>query len=96
MQVNPIVIDMDVGSETPIIPMNIDQDIPVIGMGMSMKTDVYVKPTAQYEGETIFTPSAEEQVIHTAQLYVNSDIIINPIPNNYGLITWNGSTLTVS
>lgn len=24
------------------------------------------------------------------------NIVINPIPSNYGLITWNGSVITVS
>lgn len=96
MQINPIVMDMDVGAEAPVIQMNISQDVPIIGMGMSTRTDVYVKPTAQYEGDTVFTPSATAQTISTAGLYMNDDLTINPIPSNYGLITWNGSTLTVS
>lgn len=49
-----------------------------------------------YEGETTFTPSAEMQTIPTAHTVLLSDITINPIPSNYGLITWNGATLTVS
>lgn len=49
-----------------------------------------------YDGQTVITPSDTEQVLHTDGLIVPSDIIIEAIPNNYGLITWNGSTLTVS
>lgn len=49
-----------------------------------------------YTGETEITPSAEAQVIPTAGLTMLSNITVNPIPSNYGLITWNGSTLTVS
>lgn len=49
-----------------------------------------------YSGEYEVTPSAETQVLETEYLYMMGDIIINPIPSNYGLITWNGSTLTVS
>lgn len=49
-----------------------------------------------YDGETTFTPSAETQTIPTAHTVLLSDITINPIPSNYGLITWNGITLTVS
>ena len=49
-----------------------------------------------YEGETTFTPSAETQTIPTARTVLLENITINPIPSNYGLITWNGSTLTVS
>lgn len=49
-----------------------------------------------YTGETVITPSTTEQVLTTAEKVVTRNIVINPIPSNYGLITWNGSTLTVS
>lgn len=49
-----------------------------------------------YTGETVITPSTTEQVLATAEKVVTRNIVINPIPSNYGLITWNGSTLTVS
>lgn len=49
-----------------------------------------------YDGPTEITPSMETQVLLTNQHAVRSNITINPIPSNYGLITWNGSTLTVS
>lgn len=49
-----------------------------------------------YTGATEVTPSDVVQVLATREKSVLTDIIINPIPNNYGLITWNGSTLTVS
>lgn len=49
-----------------------------------------------YTGETVVTPSETEQVLATADKVVTRNIVINPIPSNYGLITWNGSTLTVS
>lgn len=49
-----------------------------------------------YEGDYEVTPGAEAQVLSTDHLYMKGDIIINPVPSNYGLITWNGSTITVS
>lgn len=49
-----------------------------------------------YTGEYTVTPSAETQVIPTNGLRMTDNITVNPIPNNYGLITWNGSTITVS
>ena len=55
----------------------------------------YVLPPS-YEGSYEVTPSSEEQVLNTDAFYMNGNIIINPIPNNYGLITWNGSVITVS
>lgn len=43
------------------------------------------------------TPTNELQIIEPDVGYTAfSRAIINPIPQNYGLITWNGSTLTVS
>ena len=42
-------------------------------------------------------PSAEEQTITAdAGLGGLSSVTISPIPQNYGLITYNGSTITVS
>ena len=55
-----------------------------------------LNPWGEYSGATEVTPSAEEQTLHTAGQHMPSDIVIHPIPQNYGLITWNGSTITVS
>lgn len=49
-----------------------------------------------YEGETVFTPTQQTQTIQAAGFLFSENITINPIPSNYGLITWNGATLTVS
>ena len=51
---------------------------------------------AQYTGPTTITPGPITQTLATAELMVPVDIIIEPIPSNYGLITYNGSILTVS
>ena len=49
-----------------------------------------------YTGATEITPSETEQILATADKVVTRNIVINPIPSNYGLITWDGSTLTIS
>ena len=49
-----------------------------------------------YTGTYAVTPSAEEQVLHTQYLRMTDDIVVAAIPQNYGLITWDGSSLTVS
>lgn len=49
-----------------------------------------------YEGTVEITPSETEQVLNTAGRMLNENIVISPIPSNYGLITWDGTTLTVS
>lgn len=49
-----------------------------------------------YTGEYEVTPSAEAQTLQTNGLRMLGNVTINPIPSNYGLITWDGITLTVS
>lgn len=53
-------------------------------------------PIGDYESSYSVTPSKEKQVMPTANRTLSQNIIVEPIPNNYGLIEWNGSTLTVS
>lgn len=49
-----------------------------------------------YTGPTEVTPSQQTQTLGTRGKAVLSDIKVNPIPSNYGLITWTGSVLTVT
>ena len=49
-----------------------------------------------YTGDYTFTPTQYSQTIPILGKTAAMDIVINPIPSNYGLITWDGSTLTVS
>lgn len=49
-----------------------------------------------YSGSYEVTPSDEAQTLGTSSRMLSRDIIINPIPSNYGLITWDGTTITVS
>lgn len=62
--------------------------------GTIIKVAEYEHPV--YDGPTTVTPTQQTQTLNTQQKIVLTDIIINPIPSNYGLITWDGSTLTVS
>lgn len=50
----------------------------------------------QYTGATEVTPSATAQTLETRGLMMADNITINPVPSNYGLISWDGTTLTVS
>lgn len=49
-----------------------------------------------YDGPYEFTPTQQTQTVDIAQKMATADIAINPIPSNYGLITYNGSIITVS
>ena len=49
-----------------------------------------------YSGSYEVTPSIDTQVLSTASRMLSQNVVVNPIPSNYGLITYNGSTITVS
>lgn len=49
-----------------------------------------------FDGEYTYTPTDETQTVQIDGKIARSDIVINPIPNNYGLITYNGAYITVS
>ncbi len=49
-----------------------------------------------YEGDYTVTPTDKEITLATSGYTMIDNLTINPIPSNYGLITWDGSTLTVS
>lgn len=50
----------------------------------------------EYRGSYYVRPAPIEQVLETSGKAMAHDVTIGAIPSNYGLITWNGSTLTVS
>lgn len=52
--------------------------------------------TRDYEGPYEFTPSESAQSVEIEGLKATANIVIEPIPSNYGLITWDGSKITVS
>lgn len=66
-----------------------------------LTTGVYISSpivplSVPYTGEYEFTPSDTEQIINVSGKTPSQNIKINPIPNNYGLITWNGAYLLIS
>lgn len=56
----------------------------------------YTKPTNEYVGDYEVTPNEDEQILLTAQKHLNKNIVVKPIPSNYGKISWNGAVLTIS
>lgn len=62
--------------------------------GIPVAREYFERPA--YEGDYDVTPAQQEIILNTQHLRMTDNVRIAPIPNNYGLITWNGSTLTVS
>lgn len=59
-----------------------------VGTFFSIYPDVYTGPTT-------VTPSEETQILYTNGRTVPANITVEPIPDNYGRIAWNGSVLRV-
>ena len=89
-----ILVPMTVAVSDVSVPMGVASGDLTLSAEISLK--YAMDSLDRYDGALEFTPSSEAQVIPTANKSVLENITIKPIPNNYGLITWNGSTLTVS
>lgn len=77
------------GLDVSIVPQTVD-----ISTGNPIAREYVERPA--YEGSYEITPATVEQVIPTKHLRMTDNITVAAIPNNYGLITWNGSIMTVS
>lgn len=74
-----------------------DTDLSLVEDGIEGTVIAYEQHGHEtYTGDYTVTPSKEEQVLETKSKLMRENVIIEPIPSNYGLITWNGSVLTVS
>lgn len=49
-----------------------------------------------YEGPYEVTPTRETQTLLTADKQCFTNIVVNPIPPEYGLVTYDGSVMTIS
>lgn len=89
----PIYLDVDVSPEE--YELEVDN-----GEAFDVELDTVIKVEYitgdTYEGPYEFTPTQETQVVAIELKTATEDIVINPIPSNYGLIAWDGSVLTVS
>lgn len=65
-------------------------------VAMSVEAGFTMADVPAYDGPYEFTPSGETQVISIEGRRASQDIVIDPVPSNYGLIAWNGAVLTVS
>lgn len=86
------------------VPLIVSTDGTAVNLGvlepksieLDMTVGVYAQIGEHYHGSYEVTPSSEAQVLDTDTLILDGNITINPIPSNYGLISWDGSTITVS
>ena len=89
----PVKIRLDIVGNEP-IKMGVKSPSSKATMGVAAPIVVGLLP--EYDGSYEVTPSEETQVLKTKDKQTRENIVINPIPQNYGLITYNGSIITVS
>lgn len=89
-------------SETPDIQITIKRETPDVKFPIDIeekevKIDVNRGGIVhtEYQGATIYTPLAIPQTIQARGKIVLENIIINPIPQNYGRVSFNGRVMTV-
>ena len=91
---NPIIVPLKVSSDQVTIPLGVSSDSEQISLGVEM---VLVAGTPEhYDGAYEFEPSDEAQTISIRNMMADADIVIDPIPSNYGKITWNGLGIHIS
>lgn len=66
-----------------------------VAVGIDQRSPL-VPAMDEYDGPYEVTPTTTAQTLATRGLLSTADIVINPIPSNYGLVQWNGAVLTVS
>ena len=90
----PIRIDITVAESEQQFDLSVaETNIPI---QIDVETPVVAGIEKEYEGEYDITPTNTAQVFSTEGKRCPHNFIVEPIPQNYGLITYNGSTIIVS
>jgi len=89
-----ITVPMQVSAAEVSVPVSVSVDGVNLAVGIGAAyTMVEGNP---YDGPYTVTPGQTEQVLETRGKIMTENVTVEPIPPNYGLVTWNGSVLTIS
>lgn len=88
----PILVELTLDVSQTDFELSIDDNEIELTNEYTINVSLY----PDYAGTVEVTPSTEQVVLATAGTVVRQDIVVNPVPSNYGLITYNGAYLTVS
>lgn len=91
--ITPIEVTMTVSTDSVLVPMSVEAQP---SLDMTIGTAYAMSVADDYEGSYTVTPKTTTQVLATKDLKMTDDLVINPIPKHYGLITYNGTTIKVS
>lgn len=85
------------------VPMTVSAQNVEIAVGIApslvpiaMTVNATQSDAGRYSGEYTVVPSPVRQTLSTAGKVLREDVVVEPIPQNYGLITWSGLGIRVS
>ena len=86
---NSVVLHVE---ETATATLHVSEDSTSLKIGGQF----YAIDAPYYRGDYEITPTQSTQVLEMEGMRAAHNVVVNPIPSNYGLITWNGSYIMVS
>lgn len=89
-----ITVPITVAESTQHVSLSVAENIESFAVGLA--TAIQIVTGEHYHGTSEVTPCDHDVVLETAGLFMDEPITIHAIPDNYGLITWDGRTITVS
>lgn len=90
----PLPVRLTVAEASVPVPLLVSSSNVAVSVGLA--TPILASIVPEYDGDYDITPTSTAQVFQTNGKKLTHDFIVEPIPSNYGLITWDGSTITVS
>lgn len=78
------------------VGIQVDVATTKVGLPVGIGASYQMRQGEIYSGSYVFTPTQATQTVPTADKLLLDNITINPIPNNYGLITYNGAYITIT
>ena len=90
----PIRVPIKVKENQEVIKLNVSDGQERIPLGFSVAYNII--SGEPYEGPYEVTPTRGTQILYTNEKLMEGNVVVNPIPHDWGHITWDGSVLTVS
>lgn len=94
MSLEPITVDLTVEDTACRYALEVEETS--VAFDVDVDSAIVFDTHPFYEGSYTVNPGAENQTLQTAGKIMSENLTVRKIPRSYGLITWNGSFLTVS
>lgn len=89
-----IIVPLKVEQSEVVVPFKLETDTELIPL--ELQTNIILRDDPHYyEGSYDVIPTEQAQTLSTADLTMVQDLVIEPIPQNYGEIVWNGQYILV-